>query len=137
MPGKAASRANDDSFLLKMFLYHFENVGSQGEDRDQVGHDHEAVEGVGHVPHKAQIHRGTHNGNQGIGHVEGQDDLTAEQELGAPGAVQAPADDGGEGPAAHGHGGEDGHPAAVDRGEAGDGQLRPGGLAVGNGNAAE
>ena len=47
-----------------------------------------------------------------------------EQELDAPGAVQAPADDGGKREAAERHRREDGRPAAVGGREAGDGQLR-------------
>ena len=63
------------------------------------------------------------DGDKGVGNVEGKDNPAAEQELGAPGAVQSPADNGGEGKAAHGHGGEEGHPISIDGGEAGDGQF--------------
>lgn len=120
-----------------MLLQHFKHGRRQQKYGNQVGHNHEAVEGVGHVPHKAQIHRRAHNGDEGVGDVEGQNDLAAEQELRAPGTVQSPADDSGEGKAAHGNGCEDGHPATVDGGEAGDGQLRASGLTVRHAHAAE
>ena len=126
-----------DLFFLKILLQELQHRGSQQEHGYQVGHDHKAVEGVGHVPDKPQIHRCAHDGNQGVGDVEGQNDLASEEEFGAPGTVEPPADDGGEGEAAHGDGGENGHPAAVDGHKAGDGQLRAGGLAVGHGHAAE
>ena len=49
--------------------------------------------------------------------------FSSEDKLNTACAVQSPSDDGGESEAAHGHGGEDGYPASISGGEAGDGQL--------------
>ena len=123
--------------LLKMCLDELQHHGGQQEHGDQVGHGHETVEGIADTPDQTQVHSGAYDGHQGVGDIEGQQDLASQQELCAAGAVEAPAQNGGEGEAAHGDGGEDGDPVAVDGGEAGDGQLRTGSLAVGDLHAAE
>ena len=103
---------------------------------NEVGDGHHAVEGFGDAPEEIELDSGTNNGNQGIDDHEGLDDLFTEEVLAAAGTVQAPAQDGGEGEAAHGHGGENGDPVAVGAGKAADGQLRAGSRAEGDGHAA-
>ena len=124
-------------FVCKVRFQQAEHIGSQQEDGDEVGNDHKAVKCVGYVPDKSQIHGCAYDGNQRIGNVEGQNDTAAKQEFCAPRTVQTPADDGGEGEAAHGDSREDGDPVAIDGGEAGDREFRTGCLTVGHGCAAE
>ena len=96
----------------------------QQEQGHEVRNAHQSVEGVGDAPQQAQIHRRAQNGHEGVDHKEGADHLVGvEQELDAPGAVEALADDGGECKAAERHRRKDGRPAAVGGREAGDGQL--------------
>ena len=81
--------------------------------------------------------RCTQDGHEGVHHKEGAHNLVAAaQERDEARAVQAPADDGGERKAAQRHRREDGRPAAVGGGEAGDGQLGTGGRAVVDRDAA-
>ena len=120
-----------------MFLGELQNHRGQQEHGDQVGDGHEAVEGIADAPDQAKIHGCTQDGHQGIGNVEGQQNLASQQEFRAAGTVQTPAHDGGEGEAAQGNGGENGNPVAVNPGKAADGQLRTGSLAVGNLHTAE
>ena len=96
----------------------------QQEQGHEVRNAHQSVEGVGDAPQQAQIDRRAQNGHEGVDHEEGADHLVGvEQELDAPGAVETPADDGGERKAAERHRRKDGRPAAVGGREAGDGQL--------------
>ena len=96
----------------------------QQEQGHEVRNAHQAVEGVGDAPQQAQIDRRAQNGHEGVDHEEGADHLVGvEQELDAPGAVETPADDGGECKAAERHRRKDGRPAAVGGREAGDGQF--------------
>ena len=124
-------------FGCKVLFDQLHDYGSQQEHGDQVGNGHETVEGVADAPDQAQIHGGAHDGNQGIGNVERQQDLAAQQELSAAGTVKTPAHNGGESKAAHGNGSKNGHPVAVDRSKSANGQLRAGSLAVGNLHTAE
>ena len=76
----------------------------QQEQGHEVRDAHQSVEGVGDAPQQAQIHRRAQNGHEGVDHEEGADHLIGvEQELDTPGAVEAPADDGGECKAAERH----------------------------------
>ena len=120
-----------------MLLDQPEHHRRQQENADQVGHCHKAVEGVADAPDQPQIGGGAQNGYQTVGDVERQQDLAAQQELCTARAVETPAHDGGEGEAAHGNGGEDGYPVAVNIGKAADGQLCTCGLSVGDAGAAQ
>lgn len=139
VPSKTGRSLHLSSVLLlaEMFLDQSQHHRCQQEHADQVGHGHKAIEGVADAPDQAQIRGGTQNGHQTVGDVEGQKDLASQQEFSAAGTVQTPAHNGGEGEAAHGHGGEDGDPVAVNAGKAADGQFSAGGLTVGNLHAAE
>ena len=48
--------AKQESLLLcKVFFYHFENVGREEENADQVGDEHKPVESIGNAPDKVQV----------------------------------------------------------------------------------
>lgn len=113
------------------FLDQFDHRAGKQQQRDEVRDAHQAVEGIGDVPQQAEVHRRAQNGHERVDHEEGPHDLIRlAEELDAAGAVQAPADDGGECEAAQRHRRKDGRPAAVGGGESGDGQLGTGGRAV-------
>ena len=120
----------------EVFLGEFENDRGKQRHGNEVRNGHHAIEGFGDAPEEIELDGGTDNGNQGIDDHEGLDDLFTEEVLAAAGTVQAPAQDGGEGEAAHGHGGENGDPVAVGAGKAADGQLGAGRRAKGDGHAA-
>ena len=120
----------------EVFLGEFENDRRKQRHGDEVRNGHHAVEGFGDAPEEIELDGGTDNGNQGIDDHEGLDDLFTEEVLAAAGTVQAPAQDGGKGEAAHRHGGKDGDPVAIGAGKAADGQLRAGIRAKGDGHAA-
>ena len=82
-------------FAREELLRELCHCAGEQEQGDEVRDAHQAVEGVGDAPQQAQIHRRAQNGHEGVDHEEGADHLVGvEQELDAPGAVEAPADDG-------------------------------------------
>ena len=109
--------------LCEMFLGQLQQNRRQQTDGDQVGNNHEAVEGIGDTPDQTEVDGSADDGDEGIGDGVDLDALVAEDEFDAAAAVETPAEDGGEGEAAHGNGGEDGDPGTVAGGEAGDGQF--------------
>ena len=122
---------------IEMRFNEFQKHRGQKENGNQGATGHKSIKGIGNVPDQSQIHCGAQDGHQRVQNVVYNNDLASEDKLGAAGAVQAPGYYGREGEAAHSHGGEDGYPIAVNRGEAGDGKLRACVLTVGNGYAAE
>ena len=80
-----------------MLLGQLKDHRAQRKHTDQVGDGHEAVEGIGDVPSQAQVHGSADDDDQGVDDLIGLDGLAAQDELPAAGAIQAPAEDGGQG----------------------------------------
>ena len=77
-----------------------------------------------------EVHCRAHDSCKGIQYHERHVGTGTKEEFDTSGTVQSPANDGGESEAAHRHSGKDRYPAAIDSGEATDGQLRTGSLTV-------
>ena len=117
--------------VCEVFLDQVDNNASEQEQRNQVRNCHQTVKGIRDVPEQAEIDGRAEYGDKRINDEERTHDLVGlAQEFDASGAIQSPADDGGEGKAAQRNGGEDGNPAAISRNKAVDGQLRTGSAAV-------
>lgn len=116
--------------FCKIFLGQLYYNAGQQEHGDEVRNYHQTVEGLGDAPHESKVHGSAHNSGEGVQHHERLVRAGAEEKFDTSGAVQSPADGGGEGEAAHSHGGENRYPVAVDSGEAADSQLRTGSFSV-------
>ena len=71
------------------------NTG-QANQRNQVGDCHQAVQGVSDTPSQAQFHRRADEDDHQEDDLIGLNRLRAKEEFAAPGAIQRPAQDGGE-----------------------------------------
>ena len=80
--------------LRAVLLGQLDDHGAEQQDADEVRDRHEAVEGVGDVPHQLEVGDRAGDDDEAEESLIGADDLAAEEELRAAGAVERPAEDG-------------------------------------------
>ena len=119
-----------------MFLCQLDDHTAQTQQRDQVGDRHEAVEGIGDIPDKIQLQGGADHHHDNEQALVNANTPTLQQELKAPGSVQGPAQNGGQGKEGNAHSHHHGaQPGAEHRAEGGGDQLRACALAPLDGDA--
>ena len=73
-----------------------DNNTGQAEKGDQIGDRHKAVEGIGNVPNQIQLQGRAHQDHGNEDDLIDLCALAAQQELAAAGAVEGPAENGGQ-----------------------------------------
>ena len=71
-----------------MLLRQLDDHGAEQQDADEVRDRHEAVESVGDVPHQLEVGDRAGDDDEAEEDLIGADDLAAEEELRAAGAVE-------------------------------------------------
>ena len=104
-----------------------EHLGGEQQQRQEVGHRHQAVEGVRQLPDRPQLHRGPHHDQHQKDHpVPKHRPLPAAAEIGHGAlAVKAPPQHRGDGEEQHRNGDKPAAPAAQHRVKGGGGEGRP------------
>ena len=79
-----------------MILGELDDHTGQAQQGDQVGNGHETVQSIGNVPYQIQLQSCANDDDSHKDSLEDANALALEQELEAAGAVQGPAEDGGQ-----------------------------------------